>query len=461
MVAMTRDKLKRPKRLANSSTGMPSPCDQVAQPDLSARREIEERPGLADAKIAALTRDLMENERRLTDFVELASDWLWETDAEYRFTYVSQNKAMNSVLRVGQQYGLTRRETAPLDVSQDAWRRHDETLARREPLVDFRFARIDSAGRKRFLSVGGLPIFDEGGRFKGYRGVGHDLTKQVEAEQAVGESERRFRDYTEASVHWYWELDAELRFTFVSKGIERFLGYPQAQYLGNWRGDVPGLAGLPPDMQALNQASEAEVKRLASERKPFFAVRLARQHPNGQPRFMDASGKPFFDPQGQFLGYRGTSVDVTERVQGEAALRQQNVQLHVLGESLKQAERRFRDFAEASSHYFWESDPEDRMTYVSEGAAPIRGCSELPKQSAGASRSWTRCVPMHIQAPGGDSCRSAADRILTTAADISAFAVPAAMSPTRCRPSAPWRSCGLPATWPTPPIAPSPSSWPT
>jgi PAS domain-containing protein len=73
----------------------------------------------------------------------------------------------------------------------------------------------DGTLRKRYVSVSGLPVFDASGRFKGYRGVGRHITERKQAEEALRESEQRFRDYAEIASDWFWETDSEHRFWWL------------------------------------------------------------------------------------------------------------------------------------------------------------------------------------------------------------------------------------------------------
>ncbi|MBM3488829.1 MAG: PAS domain-containing sensor histidine kinase [Alphaproteobacteria bacterium] len=341
-------------RLLNAGTS-PQPGDGQDTQTLEARlavellQQIEHAVTLYDASGRELYRNTAGQRLALSEPGE------WQEDFVAGFADPMEGQAIWSELqRVGHVSGEVRVRTA----RATAWH-----------LLDGRAVRDPSSGAHAYLV--------EQRDLSTRRAIEEEL-RQTNAKLATTarrliENEQRFRDFTEASVHWYWELDSELRFTFVSEGIERFLGHPKEQYLGHWRGEVPGISGLPEELQALNARGEAEVRRLRDQRKPFFGVRLARLHLDGTPRFVVASGKPHFGDDGAFLGYRGSSVDVTARVQAEDALRRQNSQLHLLGEALKEAERRFRDFTEASSHYFWESDPADRLTYVSDSAEAILG----------------------------------------------------------------------------------------
>jgi PAS domain S-box-containing protein len=80
--------------------------------------------------------------------------------------------------------GRKRWDQPALNLTEADWAAHRATLERHEPFRDFEMERPNPAGGTRWISVTGEPVFDESGRFRGYRGVGSDITarKQAEAE---------------------------------------------------------------------------------------------------------------------------------------------------------------------------------------------------------------------------------------------------------------------------------------
>src|SRR4029450_5578166 len=99
-----------------------------------------------------------------------------------------------------------------LEPDEEAWRTHRATMDAHLPFRDFELARPTPGGGKRYVSVSGLPVFDESGRFIGYRGVGRQITGRKQAETALRESEERFRTLVQFSFDVYWETDAQHRF---------------------------------------------------------------------------------------------------------------------------------------------------------------------------------------------------------------------------------------------------------
>ena len=136
--------------------------------------------------------------------------------------------------------------------------------------------------------------------------------QRAEAERAMREGEARFRSLTDLSSDWYWEQDAEFRFTRlegrqVAGGDDRL----RKRLLGKRRWDT-GL-GIEGGWDAHCATLEA--------RQPFYDLLMWRTMADGAQRFMNVSGEPVFDASGAFTGYRGVGRDVTTRMRAEQMLK--------------------------------------------------------------------------------------------------------------------------------------------
>jgi PAS domain S-box-containing protein len=130
------------------------------------------------------------------------------------------------------------------------------------------------------------------------------------AEQTLRESEAKFRDYAETASDWFWEIGSDYKFTLLT---ENAFGAPAAHRLGTTCWD-----------HALDLETEPEKWRLIlatlDSRKPFRDFEYRGLSSNGSPVYVRASGKPVFDADGEFRGYRGTGTDITalRKVETEA-----------------------------------------------------------------------------------------------------------------------------------------------
>jgi len=133
-------------------------------------------------------------------------------------------------------------------------------------------------------------------------------------EQAMRDSEARFRSLTHLSSDWFWEQDAEYRFTrlegpLVAGGDQSL----RQRLIGQRRWD----SGLQIDTEGGWDAHRA----LLDARQPFHDLLMWRRMDDGRLRWVEVSGEPVFAPDGSFAGYRGVGRDVTARKRDEALLR--------------------------------------------------------------------------------------------------------------------------------------------
>ena len=130
-------------------------------------------------------RALRASAARFRSLTQLSADWYWEQDAEFRLTHTSSYVGDKSGLDASIYLGRKRWEQPALNLTEADWERHRAQLERREPFRDFEIQRAASDGHSVWLSLSGEPVFDDRGRFKGYRGVGRDVTAQKRAEQML------------------------------------------------------------------------------------------------------------------------------------------------------------------------------------------------------------------------------------------------------------------------------------
>lgn len=150
-------------------------------------------------------------------------------------------------------------------------------------------------------------VTSEGGRVS----VLSDITERKQGERALRASEQRFKDLAEAASDWFWETDADLRFTFVSPRVLSVMGVDPSHFTGRTLMD---LADDAPDPQPLRH----QLERLRAH-QPFRDVNLGQKLPDGRLKHLKLSGRPIHDEYGRFQGFRGTATDVTAEVEARAA----------------------------------------------------------------------------------------------------------------------------------------------
>ena len=114
---------------------------------------------------------LRDSEQKFQDIAEVSGDWIWETDAQHRFTSLTA-KGLVDPARIGvsrsSAIGKTRWELAGVNPEQDEkWRQHKADLDAHQPFRAFRYAMMGADGTLRHFVVNGKPVFDPSGNFLG------------------------------------------------------------------------------------------------------------------------------------------------------------------------------------------------------------------------------------------------------------------------------------------------------
>jgi len=129
--------------------------------------------------------------------------------------------------------------------------------------------------------------------------------------RASESSEARFRHFATVASDWFWEMDAELRFSYFSERNRQITGFDPSIYLGRTRREIT------PE----NTMTEKWRRHLddIEHHRPFRAFQYEITRADGSPLIISINGDPVFDDGGTFLGYRGTGSDVTEQRRAEEA----------------------------------------------------------------------------------------------------------------------------------------------
>ena len=137
-------------------------------------------------------------------------------------------------------------------------------------------------------------------------------TRDLEvANRRLVQAEARVRDFAAVLSDWFWERDAECRFSYFSDRFTEVSGVPQEVLLGKTRQET-GIPEVDPE------AWRAHLAALRDHR-PFRDFEHPRTLDDGRIVHLSVSGQPHFDERGVFQGYRGTGSDVTRNRDAEVA----------------------------------------------------------------------------------------------------------------------------------------------
>ena len=298
--------------------------------DIAGNDEFAKLSGAFNRMAENLGRDVAARERaeeRSRDMAEVASDWFWEMDENLRFSYFSERFGTVTGVDPIHVLGKTRAEAGKGDPGEKKWRDHLADLEAHRPFRDFRYKFYSPDGRTLHLRISGRPAFDADGVFRGYRGVGTDITSRRRAEMALRESEERLRAVIDSMVIGVITIDEQGVVQSFSPGAEHMFGYALDEVLGknvNMLMPEPRRSGH--DGYIANYLNTGEAKIIGKGRLL-------------DGRCKDGSAFPMeLDISEMMVGGRrlfsGVVRDITVRKQAEDALRESEARFRGAIESL-------------------------------------------------------------------------------------------------------------------------------
>jgi PAS domain S-box-containing protein len=168
----------------------------------------------------------------------------------------------------------------------------------------------------------------------------HSFLKQVRRREQ--EDEQRFRDYAETASDWFWETDPDHRFSYMSDRARTYGIDPETR-IGLSRLDIAGDAAETPEKWRAHLTA-------LERHEPFRDFVYRRVVSDGVVRDVTVSGKPVFDANGRFRGYRGTARDVTAQLAAERQLRAAKAEAESLRDDALSADRAKSEFLATMSH---------------------------------------------------------------------------------------------------------------
>ncbi|MGF1447007.1 MAG: PAS domain S-box protein [Pikeienuella sp.] len=283
--------------------------------DITERREHEATLAAAKAEAQAARAQLAAACEALDDGFALydASDRLVMCNGRYREIYAASAEVIvpgtrfEDILR----HGLARGQYADAVGREDAWLRErlaahrSDGMTIEQRLGDGRWLRVVEKPTPDGGRVGlRIDITELKSQQAALQAANAELKQALEARDAA---ETRLFDIAAVSADWFWEQDAQGRFTYLSESFARSTGADPAAFLGHRRDEVarPGEdPATTPDWGWLSAQIAARARFMN------FVYKISNAA--GAPRWVRISGAPQFDGEGRFAGYRGVGSDVTE-----------------------------------------------------------------------------------------------------------------------------------------------------
>jgi PAS domain S-box-containing protein len=259
---------------------------------------------------------LCESEERFRLFMDNSPTIAWIKDEHGQRVYINKTLEERFGVRLEEWRGKTDDELWPASMA-DKFRKSDLEVLAAGRTIRFTDEIIDPNGRRSYWDKSKFPFSDSAGhRF--VAGVGLEITERKQAEDALQESEERFRNIADNSPVMIWVTRPDGYCTYLNRVWCEFTGQSPEEGLGfGWLDAVH-----PDDAKAVRDDFFSTTHACTAFRTEY---RLRRG--DGQYRWCIDSAAPRFGLRDEFLGYVGSVIDITERKQAEEELRRVNENL--------------------------------------------------------------------------------------------------------------------------------------
>jgi PAS domain S-box-containing protein len=290
--------------------------------------------------------ELQEREARWNARTAMSADWYWQSDAQMRVNWVSEDLA--SVFKLGLPpealLGRALHEVPELGAPEGGWEKLHVLTVRHKDWREV-ILPVKRVGKPpAWVALNARARLGLDGQFDGYDGVGRDVSEQRLATLRLADSDRRHALMNELSADWYWETDENHRLTEFGPVLRQMLGERADKALGrtHWQAFRYG---------ASDEEWTVHKEDLRTHR-PFrdfvFAIRSQGM------RWVSLGGRPRRNAKGEFIGYHGVGRDITLAKRAERVLLQRNRELeHLVQErtaALEQTNRDLEGFARHIAH---------------------------------------------------------------------------------------------------------------
>jgi PAS domain S-box-containing protein len=351
------------------SPGQPAPAFHFSLIPL--RNDVDEVNGVMGTiteAAAELTDAVVENikaEKSETYFRRLADTipvMLWMTRSDGYCTYVNKKwyeyTGQSPENTLGQKW-LSIVHPADKDQMQAGFE-----FANKTHVPFYLEYRIKGAnGKYRWILDSGSPVFDENGQFEGFIGSVIDIDKRKLAEDAVRESEKRFRQLADSMPQIVWTAEADGYTDYYNKQWYRLIGEE------NQFGDSSFVVYIHPDDQA--RCLEAWHRSVHTGEPYEIEYRFKVKSAAEAYRWFLVRALPIKDDNGQIIKWYGTCTDIDD--------------VKRIEQSLRESEERFRTVADSAPVMVWMSDAGKHFTFFNKGWLEFTGRTMIQESGDG----WT------------------------------------------------------------------------
>ncbi len=307
-------------------------------------RNVKQIGAFASNRILAIYNDLTEHKRaeealreseeKYRTILEDIEEGYFETDLVGNLTFINDAACRHLGYTREELIGMNNRQYVDEKNAKKVFDAFNQIYRAGEPgrVFDYELTRKD--GIKRQVEMSASLRKDSSAKPIGFRGVTRDISERKQAEEALRQSEERYRTILENMQEVYYEIDLAGTFIFLNEAFYEHLGYTKEEMMGKKSRQYQDETSARELQQAYN--------RVYRTGEPIRAVEAEWISKDGAKRTYEMSASLITDSEGKPIGFRGISRDVTERKRMEEALKKSEEELSASNEELRAIEEELR-----------------------------------------------------------------------------------------------------------------------
>jgi len=265
-----------------------------------------------EKRVEARTAELANERNLLRTLIDTLPDVIYVKDIQSRFILANEAQArLLGAKSAGGLVGLTDFDFFPRELSAKYYADEQTVFQTGQPLIGIEEPTVDPAGNRKWLITTKVPLRDRDGKMIGLVGMGRDITHQKHVEEALRESEERFRSLYENATIGIYRTTPDGRILMANPAAVRMLGYHSFDELAQRNLEEDGFEP--------SYLRHEFCRRLESE-EVVTGLESAWHRSDGSTIFVSESARAIRDEHGKTLYYDGTFEDTTERKRVEEAL---------------------------------------------------------------------------------------------------------------------------------------------
>jgi diguanylate cyclase (GGDEF)-like protein/PAS domain S-box-containing protein len=267
-------------------------------------REISERMKMDEA--------IRQSEERYRTIIEEMDEWYLETDLAGNLLFFNDSieRAMKHYEKTlnGANYKFLMRKEQADDIFS-LFRHVYQTLT---PIKNYPFKFVWPDGEIACTEISIFPKLDSENNIFGFRAVGHEITERLKMDEAIRQSEEKYRSIVNEVDEWYFEIDLDGTVVFINDAVVRSSGYPKERIIGlNYKSFI----NKDRSNDIIKAFRDVYATAEAIHNFPYELVL-----PSGTVTFFELSIFPKKDHDGRIIGFRGVGHDITEHKRSEEKL---------------------------------------------------------------------------------------------------------------------------------------------